>query len=134
MGEESCGGGREETPGLRTFYCGSATLGAVSVTRPAGTVLRAPAMLLVTIGWVALLNAANPEAIVARVNLARATDGKAFDAPYHATLPANALPADALPALRAGAPSHCRMHGERARYPTRSNSITIVIGSNTIIP
>jgi hypothetical protein len=58
----------------------------------------APVMLLVTIGWVALLNAANPEAIVARVNLARAADGNAFDATYHAT-----LSADALPVLRAGA-------------------------------
>jgi hypothetical protein len=58
----------------------------------------APVMLLVTIGWVTLLNVTNPEAIVARVNLARAADGNAFDATYHAT-----LSADALPVLRAGA-------------------------------
>jgi hypothetical protein len=58
----------------------------------------APAMLLVTIGWVASLNLANPEAVVVRVNLARAAAGQPFDAPYHAT-----LSADALPALRAGA-------------------------------
>lgn len=76
-----------------------AAFATFSVTMLRGRGARfAPAMLLVTIGWVALLNAANPEAIVARVNLARAADGTLFDAPYHAT-----LSADALPALRAGA-------------------------------
>ena len=63
-----------------------------------------PALLVVTIGWVALLNAANPEAIVVRVNIARASVGNTgpglrFDAAYHAR-----LSADALPALLAGAP------------------------------
>jgi hypothetical protein len=48
-------------------------------------------MLGVTIGWVALLNIANPEAIVVRTNLARAEQGKAFDVPYHATLSGDAL-------------------------------------------
>ena len=60
----------------------------------------APAMLMVTIGWVVLLNAASPEGIVVRTNLARAAAGKAFDAPYHAK-----LSADALPALLAAAPT-----------------------------
>lgn len=60
----------------------------------------APVMLLVTIGWVATLNAVNPEAIVVRANLARAAAGKAFDAAYHAK-----LSADALPALLAAAPT-----------------------------
>lgn len=53
----------------------------------------APVMLIVTIGWVVSLNAVNPEAIVVRTNLARAAAGKAFDAPYHAKLSADALPA-----------------------------------------
>lgn len=60
----------------------------------------APVVLLATIGWVALLNAANPEAIVVRANVARAAAGMAFDAPYHAK-----LSADALPALLAAAPT-----------------------------
>ncbi|MHB8839080.1 MAG: DUF4153 domain-containing protein, partial [Gemmatimonadaceae bacterium] len=60
----------------------------------------APVMLLVTIAWVASLNAVNPEAIIVRTNVARAVEGKAFDAPYHAK-----LSADALPALIAAAPS-----------------------------
>jgi hypothetical protein len=59
----------------------------------------APTMLLVTIGWVALLNAANPEAMVVRTNVARAVAGQVFDAPYHAK-----LSADAIPALRVAAP------------------------------
>ena len=75
----------------------------------AATVLRGrrarfmPALLAVTIGWVALFNAANPEAIVVRVNIARASagqtgPGRRFDAAYHAR-----LSADALPALLSGA-------------------------------
>ena len=70
----------------------------------AGTTLRnapakfMPVTLLVTIGWVALLNLSNPEAITVRVNLARAARGESFDAAYHGR-----LSADALPALRAGA-------------------------------
>ncbi|MDQ8155170.1 MAG: DUF4173 domain-containing protein [Gemmatimonadota bacterium] len=58
----------------------------------------APVMLLVTVGWVAALNAANPEAMVVRANVARVVAGHAFDATYHAK-----LSADALPALRAAA-------------------------------
>ena len=70
----------------------------------AGTTLRnapakfMPVTLLMTVGWVALLNISNPEAITVRVNLARAARGAAFDAAYHGR-----LSADALPALRAGA-------------------------------
>lgn len=60
----------------------------------------APALLFVTIGWVATLNVANPEAIVVRTNLARAAAGASFDAAYHAQ-----LSADALPALFAAAPT-----------------------------
>ncbi|MBI3567562.1 MAG: DUF4173 domain-containing protein [Gemmatimonadetes bacterium] len=60
----------------------------------------APAILLVTIGWVAALNVANPEGIVVRANLERAAAGKPFDAQYHAY-----LSADALPALLAAAPT-----------------------------
>jgi hypothetical protein len=60
----------------------------------------APVMLGVTIGWVVLLNAVNPEALVVRTNIARAVGGKPFDAVYHAK-----MSPDALPALLAGAPS-----------------------------
>lgn len=59
----------------------------------------APVMLLVTVVWVASLNAANPEAIVVRTNVTRAAAGMTFDAPYHAK-----LSADALPTLLAAAP------------------------------
>ncbi len=57
-----------------------------------------------TIAWVALLNAVNPEAIVVRVNVARAVSARAvagpgFDVAYHAS-----LSADALPTLLAAAP------------------------------
>lgn len=70
----------------------------------AGTTLRGeagkfmPVTLLVTVAWVALVNLGNPEAIVVRVNLARAERGESFDAAYHGK-----LSTDALPALRAGA-------------------------------
>ncbi|MCE9601120.1 MAG: DUF4173 domain-containing protein [Gemmatimonadetes bacterium] len=77
----------------------------------AATVLRGrrsrfvPSLLVATVAWVALLNAANPEAIVVRVNAARAASGdpghgRRFDVAYHAH-----LSADALPALLAAAPS-----------------------------
>lgn len=58
-----------------------------------------PALIAVTVVWVALFNMLNPEALVARVNLARAAGGNTFDAAYHAT-----LSADALPVLLDGAP------------------------------
>ena len=46
----------------------------------------------ITAAWVAMINLANPEAIVVRVNVARATAGETFDAKYHARLSADALP------------------------------------------
>ena len=58
----------------------------------------APATLLVTVAWVAMLNVVNLEGVVVRVNAARAAHGRPFDAAYHA-----GLSADALPALRAAA-------------------------------
>ncbi len=48
--------------------------------------------IVVTAGWVAMLNLANPEAMVVRVNVARAAAGEPFDARYHARLSADALP------------------------------------------
>ena len=48
--------------------------------------------IVITAGWVAMMNLANPEAIVVRVNVARATAGETFDAKYHARLSADALP------------------------------------------
>ena len=57
-----------------------------------------PVTLLLTVAWVAGLNLINPDAVVARVNLARAERGEVFDAEFHAR-----LSADALPVLVAGA-------------------------------
>jgi Domain of unknown function (DUF4173) len=57
-----------------------------------------PAVVVATVVWVASLNLLNPEAIVVRANVARATHGNTFDAKYHAN-----LSADALPALLSGA-------------------------------
>lgn len=55
------------------------------------------AALLVLVG----LNLANPDAVIARVNLGRAAQGARFDAAYAAVLSADALPVliDALPSL-----------------------------------
>lgn len=78
-------------------------LGALAVF--GATVLRGgrahfmPSVLVATMAWVALLNAANPEAIVVRVNVSRALAGSTFDVAYHAR-----LSADALPALLSAAP------------------------------
>jgi len=49
-------------------------------------------VLLATVLWVVSLNVINPEALVARVNVARAVAGEAFDAEYHGRLSADALP------------------------------------------
>lgn len=77
----------------------SAALVTVAATTVRGRAARfAPAMLAATIGWVMLLDLANLEGIVVRVNAARAAAGAPFDARYHA-----ALSADALPVLRAQA-------------------------------
>jgi Domain of unknown function (DUF4173) len=58
----------------------------------------APTMVLVTIGWVTVMNVINPEAMVVRANMARVASGHSFDVQFHAT-----LSADAVPALRAAA-------------------------------
>ncbi len=46
----------------------------------------------VTIAWVVLMNLLNPEALVVRLNVARAVAGASFDAKYHAELSADAAP------------------------------------------
>ena len=56
-------------------------------------------MLVASAGWLAALNATDPDVVVVRVNLARALAGKEFDIPYHVR-----LSADAVPALVAAAP------------------------------
>jgi hypothetical protein len=64
----------------------------VITTLPRGRPARfAPRMLLVTIGWVAMLNVTNPDAMVVRTNLARAEAGAPFDVGYHAALSADGL-------------------------------------------
>lgn len=55
----------------------------------------APAMLLVTVGWVLSMHAVNLEGVVVRTNASRVAAGESFDVSYHA-----ALSPDALPALR----------------------------------
>jgi hypothetical protein len=51
---------------------------------------------------IAALHLLNPDAFVARVNVARALEGRRFDAPYAASLSADAVPTlvAALPGLR----------------------------------
>ncbi|MDH5234744.1 MAG: DUF4173 domain-containing protein [Gemmatimonadota bacterium] len=60
-----------------------------------------PGLVVATGAWVLLLNIAAPEAIVVRVNVARAVQGHPFDVAYHRKLSADALPAlyDALRVL-----------------------------------
>lgn len=85
-----------------------ATLLTFAFTTLRGCTARfAPVTVLVTIGWVVLLNAVNLEAIVARVNIDRAARGALFDAEYHATLSADALPALVDGAARLPSP-YCR--------------------------
>lgn len=50
-------------------------------------------LLVASAAWVGTLNVLDPEAVVVRVNLARALGGAEFDIPYHATLSADAVPA-----------------------------------------
>lgn len=77
-----------------------ATLMAFALTTLRGRSARfAPAVLGVTVAWVAALNLANLEGLVVRVNVSRAAAGAAFDWSYHSQ-----LSADALPTLRAQAP------------------------------
>lgn len=85
-----------------------ATLLTFAFTTLRGRTARfAPVTVLVTIGWVVLLNAVNLEAIVARVNIDRAARGALFDAEYHATLSSDALPTLIDGAARLPAP-YCR--------------------------
>lgn len=49
-------------------------------------------LLIISAGWIATLNLINPEAVVVRVNLARALGGQEFDVPYHTRLSADAVP------------------------------------------
>jgi hypothetical protein len=89
----------------RAFACAVMVWVVVALVVFGGTTLRgradrfAPTTLVATVAWVALLNIVNLEAIVVRVNIARAQRGELFDVAYHAK-----LSADALPALRALAP------------------------------
>jgi hypothetical protein len=52
---------------------------------------------------VALLNAVNPDALIVRANVARMQAGERFDAPYLASLSADAVPPllSSLPAMNA---------------------------------
>ena len=52
-----------------------------------------PGILAITSLWVLSLNLVNPEAIVVRVNVARATAGRPFDVAYHLKLSADSRPA-----------------------------------------
>lgn len=74
----------------------------------------APVMLVATVAWVLLVNAVNPEAMVARVNLARAAAGASFDVAYHAGLSADALPTLREQAYRLPA-AECAQLGEALR-------------------
>jgi hypothetical protein len=67
-----------------------------------------PVAVAVSSIWVATVNLVNPEAIVVRTNVARAVAGNAFDAPYHATLSADALPV-LLHEARQLTPSDCAL-------------------------
>ncbi|MEP6744635.1 MAG: DUF4173 domain-containing protein, partial [Gemmatimonadota bacterium] len=71
-------------------------------------------LLVASAGWIAALNVLNPEAVVVRVNLARALAGSEFDIPYHAYLSADAVPAlvdaaEQLPAAACG-PLVAKLH------------------------
>jgi hypothetical protein len=49
-------------------------------------------LLILSAGWVAGLNLADPARVVVEVNLGRALAGKAFDVPYHTSLSLDAVP------------------------------------------
>lgn len=75
-------------------------------------------LLVASAAWVAVLNVMNPEAVVVRVNIARALNGKSFDVIYHGHLSADATDAllQAAPKL---IPGDCRgllglVHDDRA--------------------
>jgi len=93
--------------GAGIVFVGSVLAIFAATTLRGRTTRFAPVTLIATVAWVALVNILNLEAIVVRVNVARAATGREFDAKYHA-----ALSADALPALIAGAshlsPTSCQ--------------------------
>jgi len=64
-------------------------------------------LLVASAAWVAALNVMNPEAVVVRLNLARALQGKSFDVIYHGHLSADATTALVAAAPRLGA-GDCR--------------------------
>ncbi|NJK42356.1 MAG: DUF4173 domain-containing protein [Aquincola sp.] len=79
-----------------------ATLAAFALTTLRGRPMHfMPAAIGVAVAWVTSVNVLNPEALVVRVNVARAAAGESFDAAYHAKLSADALPTllDAAPRL-----------------------------------
>jgi len=104
IGEFGLTGGRVLAVAIMVLV--AAALGVVLTTLPRKQSARfAPRMLGVTIGWVALLNLVNPEAIVVRTNLARAAEGGTFDVAYHATLSGDAVAVLAEEAGRLPAPT-----------------------------
>ncbi len=70
-----------------------------------------PRVLVLTVVWVASLNVMNPEALVTRINIARAATGAPFDVTYHAR-----LSADAVPTLVHGAPQLGAVVCRQLRY------------------
>ena len=83
----------------RTFACAAIVWVGAALAAFSATTLRGqgakfmPVTLLVTVTWVTMVNLINPDAIVVRVNVARAARSHAFDAAFHARLSADALPA-----------------------------------------
>jgi Domain of unknown function (DUF4173) len=83
----------------RGFATAAIVLVFAALTAFSATTLRGrsaafgPTILVVLVAWVTALNVVNPEALVVRVNVARAARGWAFDSQYHSRLSADALPA-----------------------------------------
>ncbi len=81
----------------RIFACAAiiwvlATLVTCAMTTLRNRPLRfASTIVQVTIVWVVLMNVVNPEALVVRLNIARAVAGAPFDAQYHAHLSADVV-------------------------------------------
>lgn len=119
----------------RTFATAAIVLVFALLATFGATTLRArthalgPATLGVLVTWVAALNVVNPEALVVRVNAARAARGHAFDVAYHATLSADALPAllRAAPAL---SPADCSAlePALRQRWTPRTRAVGEAVG------
>lgn len=84
-----------------------ATLIAFALTTLRGRPTRfMPSAIGVAVAWVTMVNVANPEALVVRVNVSRAEAGKSFDTTYHSKLSADALPTLLKTASRLG-PAQC---------------------------